>query len=121
MKKKILFGLLTVLLLAAIAFFGFGPGYFDKSMNKVTSAPTVGSFPEYDSLPFVADLHCDMLLWDRNFFDQHEHGHVDLPRMQSANMAFQAFTIVSKTPRNMNIESNRGDTDQIALLSFVQL
>lgn len=121
MKKKILYWFLFVVTVAALAFFSFGPSYFDKSMNKVTSSPTVGSFPDYDSLPFVADLHCDMLLWDRNFFDQHEHGHVDLPRMQSANMAFQAFTIVSKTPRGINIESNSAETDQIGLLSFVQL
>lgn len=121
MKRKIFTGLLAALILAATIFFGFGPGYFDKSMNKVTRAPTVGLFPDYDSLPFVADLHCDMLLWDRNFFDEHEYGHVDLPRMQSANVAFQAFTIVSKTPRGINIESNSAETDQIALLSFVQL
>jgi membrane dipeptidase len=121
MKRKISYGFLTVLILSAIVFFTFGPGYFDKSMNKVTSSPHVGSFPDYDSLPFVADLHCDMLLWNRDFFDQHDYGHVDLPRMQSANMAFQAFTIVSKTPRGINIESNSAETDQIGLLSFVQL
>jgi membrane dipeptidase len=121
MIKKIFTGFLVILLLAATTFFAFGPAYFDKSMNKVTSAPTVGAFPDYDSLPFVADLHCDMLLWDRDFFEQHDHGHVDLPRMQSANMAFQAFTIVSKTPRGINIESNSAETDQVALLSFVQL
>jgi membrane dipeptidase len=121
MKRKIVYGFLTVFTLAAFIFFTFGPGYFDKSMNKVTSSPRVGSFPDYDSLPFVADLHCDMLLWDRDFFDQHDYGHVDLPRMQSANMAFQAFTIVSKTPRGINIESNSAETDQIGLLSFVQL
>jgi membrane dipeptidase len=121
MKRKILYGFLTVIISNALVFFGFGPWYFDQRMNKSTSSPTVGAFPDYDSLPFIADLHCDMLLWDRDFFDRHEYGHVDLPRMQSANMAFQAFTIVSKTPRNMNIERNSAETDQIALLSFVQL
>jgi membrane dipeptidase len=121
MKKKILKGFLVVLVLAAISFFMVGPWYFDQRMNKSISSPTVGAFPDYDSLPFIADLHCDMLLWDRDFFDQHEYGHVDLPRMQSANMAFQAFTIVSKTPRGINIESNSAETDQIGLLSFVQL
>src|ERR1041385_773334 len=50
-----------------------------------------------------------------------DYGHVDLPRMQQANLAFQVFTIVSKTPRGINIENNTGDTDQIALLSFAQL
>jgi microsomal dipeptidase-like Zn-dependent dipeptidase len=41
--------------------------------------------------------------------------------MQKANMAFQVFTIVSKTPKNMNIEQNDDKTDNIALLSFAQL
>jgi membrane dipeptidase len=121
MKRKILYSLLAVIVAAALVFFGFGPWYFDQRMNQSTSLSTVGAFPDYDSLPFIADLHCDMLLWDRDFFDQHDYGHVDLPRMQSANMAFQAFTIVSKTPRGINIESNSAETDQIGLLSFVQL
>jgi membrane dipeptidase len=121
MKIKIIFASVAVLVLSATAFFLFGPKYFDTSMNKITrsipSQPNAG----YDSLSFIADLHCDMLLWDRDFFEEHNYGHVDLPRMQKANMAFQAFTIVSKTPRGMNIEKNSDETDQIGLLSFVQL
>jgi microsomal dipeptidase-like Zn-dependent dipeptidase len=62
-----------------------------------------------------------MLLWDRDFFKQHDYGHVDLPRMQQANMALQVFTIVSKVPRGINIERNDDKTDQIGLLSFGQL
>jgi microsomal dipeptidase-like Zn-dependent dipeptidase len=120
MKKKILFAILSIVLLAALVFFNFGPRYIDNSMNKVYAA-TVGLFKDYDSLPFIADLHCDMLLWDRNFLDEHNYGHVDLPRMQKANMAFSAFTIVSKTPRGINIEKNSSETDQVALLSFTQL
>lgn len=93
----------------------------DKSMNKVTTTYTGTPRNDYQSLPFIADLHCDMLLWDRNFLKDHDYGHVDLPRMQKANMAFQIFTIVSKTPRGINIEQNSDETDQIALLSFAQL
>lgn len=86
--------------------------------NRVTEIP---ENPVYDSLPFIADLHCDMLLWNRNFFDMHKYGHVDLPRMQKANMAFQVFTIVSKVPKGINIERNDDQTDQVALLSFAQM
>ena len=75
----------------------------------------------YQSIPFIADLHCDALLWNRDFLVKHDFGHVDLPRMQEANMALQIFTIVSKTPRGMNIEHNDDKTDNIALLSFGQL
>ena len=121
MKKKIILSALSVLALAAIGFFMFGPKYVDTSMNKVTKFTATASNPFYDSLPFIADLHCDMLLWDRDFFTEHDYGHEDLPRMLKANMAFQVFTIVSKTPKGINIEGNSAETDQIGLLSFLQL
>ena len=121
MKKKILVSISVILALAAIVFFTMGPKHFDTSMNKVVMATPSTNNAAYNSLPFVADMHCDVLLWDRNFFNDHDYGHVDLPRMQRANMAFQAFTIVSKVPRGINIERNSDETDQVALLSFVQL
>lgn len=110
------------LLVALIAFFAFAPRFIDESMNKVTLKVEHPEKPVwYDSIPFIADLHCDALLWDRDNLKKHSYGHVDIPRMQEANMAFQAFTIVSKTPRGINIEQNSDETDQIALLSFAQL
>lgn len=110
------------LLVALIAFFAFAPRFIDESMNKVTLKVEHPEKPVwYDSIPFIADLHCDALLWDRDNLKKHSYGHVDIPRMREANMAFQAFTIVSKTPRGINIEQNSDETDQIALLSFAQL
>jgi len=99
------FSILVVI--AAIIFFIFVPAYIDKSKNNVTLKvvdPQKANW--YDSIPFIADLHCDALLWDRNNLKKHIYGHVDIPRMQEANMAFQVFTIVSKTPKGINIESN---------------
>lgn len=111
-----------LLVVALIAFFAFAPRFIDESMNKVTLKVDHPEKPVwYDSIPFIADLHCDALLWDRDNLKTHSYGHVDIPRMQEANMAFQAFTIVSKTPRGINIEQNSDETDQIALLSFAQL
>ncbi|MEP2669711.1 MAG: dipeptidase [Cyclobacteriaceae bacterium] len=121
MLKKIFKALLILVAIGFVVLFGFVPTYTDKSMNKVTAKYTDTPDQDYSTLPFIADLHCDMLLWDRNFLDEHDYGHVDLPRMQKANMAFQIFTIVSKTPRGINIEQNSDETDQIALLSFAQL
>lgn len=122
MLKKILITILVILSIASIIFFGFVPGYIDKSKNTVTLKvvnPEKESW--YDSIPFIADLHCDELLWDRNLLKEHSFGHVDLPRMLKANMAMQVFTIVSKTPKGMNIEHNDDKTDNISLLSFAQL
>jgi membrane dipeptidase len=113
--------LLFILLFAIAGFFLFVPRYLDQTSNKVTlSSPQVKN-EWYDSIPFIADLHCDELLWDRNLLKKINYGHVDVPRMQQANMAFQVFTIVSKVPAGINIEQNDGNSDQIALLSFAQL
>lgn len=75
----------------------------------------------YNSLEFISDLHCDALLWDWDLNESHDYGHVDIPRMQKANVALEAFTIVTKTPRNMNFDHNSGDTDNITLLAFAQM
>lgn len=113
---------LILLLIAAFIFFGFVPKYMDKSKNTVTlktDSPQKNSW--YDSIPFIADLHCDALLWDRDLLKRQTYSHVDIPRMRQANMALQVFTIVSKTPKGINIERNDDKTDNIALLSFAQL
>ncbi len=120
MKKVVrrnLLGLAVVL----VVFFGAVPGYIDQSKNSVSAVPPHPRPGYYDSIPFIADLHCDELLWDRDLLKEVSYGHVDLPRMQRANMAFQVFTVVSKVPFGINIEQNDSNSDQIALLSFVQL
>lgn len=111
-----------VLLVTAVLFFVLAPGIADRSMNKVVhTSAAITKVSWYDSIPFIADLHCDALLWNRNLLRRAANGHVDIPRMQEANAAFQVFNIVSKTPRGINYESNTAETDQIALLSFAQL
>ena len=119
--KKFLKILLAILAVAVVGFFLFVPRYLDQTRNKVTLSAPHAKNNWYDSIPFIADLHCDELLWDRNLLKQINYGHVDVPRMQQANMAFQVFTIVSKVPAGINIEQNDGSSDQIALLSFAQL
>jgi len=122
MGRKLFRIFLLLLVLGIIGFFVFAPGIVDKQQNKVTlKVKNPQKVNWYDSVPFIADLHCDALLWDRNNLKRHEHGHVDIPRMQEANMAFQVFTIVSQTPKHMNIEHNDDKTDNIALLNFAQL
>lgn len=119
--KKFLKILLIIIAFALLGFFLFVPTYLDKSSNQVTITGAATKNGWYDSIPFIADLHCDELLWDRNLLKKIDYGHVDVPRMQQANMAFQVFTIVSKVPAGINIEKNDGNSDQIALLSFAQL
>ena len=83
--KKLIRTLLILLVIIAIAFFGFMPSYIDQTSNAVTlKTDNLPKNITYDSIPFMADLHCDVLLWNRDFFKKHPYGHVDLPRMQEA-------------------------------------
>jgi microsomal dipeptidase-like Zn-dependent dipeptidase len=70
---------------------------------------------------FVADMHADSLLWKRNLLEKDTIGQVDIPRMFEGNVALQAFTVVTKTPSNMNIENNKGDTDNIKWLVLSEM
>ena len=122
MKRKTYIKLAMGFALIAFAFFSFVPVYIDKAFNKsVHTATAADREVWYDSIPFIADMHCDALLWNRNLLARHNYGHVDIPRMQEANAALEIFTIVSKSPRGLNYDHNEGNTDQLKLLSFAQL
>ena len=122
MFKKIISITLIIILVILVLFFSIAPGYVDRSMNKtIHTVSAADKVSWYDSIPFIADLHCDALLWDRDLLKHHNYGAVDIPRMQEANEAFQVFTIVSKTPRGINYDKNTDKTDQVALLCFAQL
>lgn len=100
------------------------PGIVENQHNEVALSPPYFPGEEaqelHESLDFVADLHSDALLWDRNLLKKSKRGHVDIPRLQEANSALQVFTLVTKTPKNQNYASNTGDTDNITLLQIVQ-
>ena len=68
----------------------------------------------------VADLHADSLLWGRDLLVRRPRGHVDVPRLIEGGVAIQAFTVVSKTPRGLNIERNDDRTDNVTLLALAQ-
>ena len=68
----------------------------------------------------IADLHADTLLWARNLLERSARGHVDVPRLLEGNVALQAFTVVTKTPRHLNIESNDDRSDNVTLLAMAQ-
>ena len=118
MRKRFI----AVAVFAAIAlgiFFYAVPRYVDASHNKLT-APVVASASDLHRRLIVADLHADSLLWDRNLLRENAWGHVDIPRLIKGNIALQAFSVVTKTPRGLNIERNSAASDNIRLLSFAQ-
>lgn len=122
--RRTLLAVLVLLLLGVIGFFTLGPGIVENSMNRMADTdlaePDRETIALHDSL-FIADLHSDTLMWNRDLLDRSDRGHMDLPRLQDGNVGLQVFSSVSKTPKNQNYDSNPANTDNITLLAILQL
>jgi microsomal dipeptidase-like Zn-dependent dipeptidase len=109
--------------LALVGGFLSAPALVDEHLNGIHrqsgKAPSAATVALHQSL-WIADLHADSLLWQRNLNRDSRRGHVDFPRLQRGNVALQAFSVVTKTPRKMNIERNGSDTDNITALVVAQ-
>jgi membrane dipeptidase len=68
----------------------------------------------------VADLHADSLLWGRNLLRHSARGHVDTPRLAEGNVAIQAFTVVTTSPRKLNIYQNSDSSDMVHYLAMLE-
>jgi microsomal dipeptidase-like Zn-dependent dipeptidase len=99
------------------------PGIVESRNNKVLHNPPYRTSAAAEALHktlIVADLHADSLLWDRNLLKRSTRGHVDVPRLQDGNVAIQAFTLVTTSPRHLNIYKNSDSSDMIRWLAMVQ-
>ncbi len=124
MRKRILWGLVVVLLLGAIGFFGIAPAYVESSMNRVekTDLPKVTAQTRaLHATLQIADMHGDTLMWRRSLLSRAGRGQIDLPRLIDGNAALQIFSSVTKTPKHQNYDANGDDTDNITLLAIAQL
>ncbi len=95
----------------------------DRALNKVVKPPPYHASETAEKLhrsSFVADLHADSLLWNRDLLVKSAYGHVDLPRLQEGHVGLQIFTVVSKVPLGVNFEQNTAKYDMITLLSILQ-
>lgn len=124
MLKKIFYPVLVLTFIYLLTIF-IAPPLFEKKLNLVEFKNdrklSLEAKNFFDSLPFVADLHCDALLWGRDLTKKSNYGHVDFPRMQEGNVALEAFTIVTKSPKGQNFTSNSADAfDMVTLLNFLQ-
>jgi len=114
---------LAVLVVAATGFFLFAAAVTDRRSNTVIARPrpTISEAARHlHERLLVVDLHADTLLWDRDPLQRSARGHVDVPRLVEGNVALQAFTVVTKTPRHLNIESNDDRSDDVTLLAMAQ-
>jgi microsomal dipeptidase-like Zn-dependent dipeptidase len=120
LRKSAVLGAAILVLLAAG--FALGPRVLESRMNG-TLRPGPYTVSEraraLHGRLFVADLHADSLLWGRDLLARGTRGHVDVPRLLEGGVALQAFTIVSKTPRGINIERNDDKSDQITLVALL--
>jgi membrane dipeptidase len=120
--RKLLIALLLLVPLSALAVLGL-PQVIDARMNSVASPPPYPASASAQKLHqglFVADLHDDALLWERDLLKRYDYGHSDLPRMLEGSLGLQVFSTVTKTPRGLNVESNGADSDNITLLAMAQ-
>ncbi|MFT6154695.1 MAG: microsomal dipeptidase-like Zn-dependent dipeptidase [Bermanella sp.] len=100
------------------------PAQIDASMNQVTkhaSWPVSAQARILHDSMIIGDWHSDSLLWNRDFLKANDYGHVDLPRLQQGNVAFQVLTAVTKTPAGMNYQSNSSEAhDKLTALMIAQ-
>ncbi len=120
---KFLISLVVAGALGVAAFFLIVPALVESHYNRTLHDPPYTASERARALHrklFVADLHADTLLWDRDILEKSTRGHVDVPRLVEGGVALQAFTIVTKAPRGLNNESNEGDTDNITPLIIAE-
>ena len=124
MKKKLFLtgSILLLIFLIACSIFLFLPSYEDRKRNTVAGQLSVNNqqIRALHQKLFVADLHADSLLWNRNLMAKNNYGHVDIPRLRTGNVALQVFSVVTKTPRGLNLQSNSSSSDNITLLAIIQ-
>lgn len=121
--KRLIKTIAIVVLVGAAFFFLIVPGMTGRRMNETFTRPPYNASSKARELHrqlVAVDLHADSLLWSRDLLEKGSWGHVDVPRLVEGNVALQVFTMVTKTPRNMNIESNAGSTDNIVFLTIAQ-
>ncbi len=122
--KIIIYTLLSLFLMAVVGFFTFLPSRVDSGKNRVEFRPpypVTGEITRLHQDLAIVDLHADTLLWNRDILKRSEWGHVDLPRLVEGNVLLQVFSVVTKTPRNLNLISNDDKSDSITLLALAQL
>lgn len=117
---------MLVVLCVAIAFFLEVPRIVDDHENKVVAKPPYSSLVSQRAVDLhrqltIVDLHADSLLWGRDLLERSQIGHVDIPRLAEGNIALQVFSLPTRTPHGLNIESNDDRSDDIFWLGLVEM
>ena len=110
------------LLLFAAAVFWAGPATVEARLNRTRQpvTPVATRAGELHRTLLIADLHADTLLWGRDLLSENTRGQVDVPRLIRGNVAVQAFTVVTKAPRGINMVRNPDSTDLVLPLALLE-
>jgi membrane dipeptidase len=119
--KKVLTGIAILVLLLSVVFLA-GPGLAESRFNKVrpNEMRVSQKAAALHRTLFIADLHADTLLWGRDLLRESSRGHVDVPRLIRGNVAIQAFTVVTKAPRGINMVRNADTSDLVLPLILLE-
>lgn len=120
--KRLRWLILLVTIIVAVAWLAL-PGIVERRFNHTLHAspyqPSTQAQILHRTLT-VADLHGDSLLWGRNLLRRSSRGHIDIPRLADGNVSIQAFTVVTTSPRNLNIYQNSDSTDLIRYIAMLE-
>jgi membrane dipeptidase len=119
-RSKVVVAILAFL---GAAVFVLVPGIVERHYNRVATrvhpSTSARALALHRRLTIV-DLHADSLLWGRDLNERSDRGHVDVPRLIEGNVAIEAFTVVTQTPRGLNVLRNDDRSDTITPLAIVQ-
>jgi len=119
---KIIGIIVALVLIAGVGFFFFGlAGIVEGRMNAVRQLPPYTVSERAAALHktlTVADLHADSLLFGRDLNKKASSAQVDVPRLIEGNVTLQVFSVVSKTPKGLNIEHNDANSDNITTIAI---
>ena len=104
---------IALVIVCGLVFFGLVPREVARRNNPVAAPPPYTVSPASSALHaslFVADLHADSLLWDRDLLTYDTIGQVDIPRLLKGNAGLQVFSAVTSVPANRNMQRNSSDS-----------
>jgi len=118
--RRLIAALAITTVVACLVFFLGVARFVGARMNRVDETKAIAVSERAAALHAtlrVADLHNDLLLWDRDPITRRGWGHTDVPRLVEGNVTLQVFSTVTKTPKGQNYERNSAATDNITLLA----
>jgi membrane dipeptidase len=122
MRMKRSLWLILPVIVIAVAWLAL-PGIVERRFNHTLHAPPYQTSAQAADLHrklIVADLHGDGLLWGRNLLHRNSRGHMDIPRLAEGNVSLQAFTVVTTSPRKLNIYRNSDSSDLVRYLAMFE-